>query len=180
MEHNPPGLKAINELVRMDPFRYPDFTDDSYLQWITTSKTFNTLYGTLNVLHKPHVSNDIWEAPDFKEQQKFMWPIAVHTTTSKNGKMFIHQYPGDAQQYFHLLYQEYRGPLQEEYNTDDIKPQTTDKVFTKWHDTPDTFVQQLQYLIKPHGFLTPKKGEHSSIVPLTKGEKKTTTKQTIT
>ena len=71
MDQNTPGIKDTKELVKVDPYRYPDFTEDQYLPWITISNTGNTSYDILNVFHTPYVYHDIWNAPDFKEQLKF-------------------------------------------------------------------------------------------------------------
>ena len=95
MDYNTPGFMDTKELVKMDPYRFPDFTENQYLPWITISNTGNTPYDILNVFHPPYVYNDIWEALDFKEQLKFMWPIMVHTITSQHVNKFIHQCPGD-------------------------------------------------------------------------------------
>ena len=167
---DPPKPKTIRESVKKDPNAYPEFKEDrQYEHWITSVKAFANLHGTLNVLNASYVPADLWEQQAFEEQQAFMWSVVVIKVTSANGKMYIRQYPGDAQKIFHMLHEEHRESLKAEYNAEEIKKKIENMKLDTWNGTYVSFVQQWENLIHIYDDLTINKGTNTGIVALTDG-----------
>lgn len=131
-----PKAKTIRESVKKDPNAYPEFKEDRhYEHWITSVKAHANLHGTLNVLNGNYVPNDLWEQEEFEAQQAFMWSVVVSKVTTANGKMYIRQYPGDAQKIFTLLHEEHRESLKAEYNAEEVKSKIDNMKLDTWNGT---------------------------------------------
>ena len=127
--------------VKRDPESYPALKEDRYYEgWLKTVLARATLHGCVEVLEPDFAPMSRKQIKIFRDQQTFMWAMLTAKLQTINGKKYMRNHPGDAQEVFKLLHQEYRESLKAEFTSDDQLEKLKSLRISKWTGTYESFL----------------------------------------